>query len=272
MALSVEEIYRNPERAGATLAATLETAGLREKRCAVGVPPAWALTASADLPAVSPEDLRGYLEIRAEREFSLPLSEMRLGYSAYTLPDGTSRATLAALPAKRLDAVEKMLAAAGRRAVSISLGVGRSVFRRGTDAAAPAGGWRARRCGCHRRGAGSGSGRGGIANPARAKGTQKRVSTRRRRHPPGRREHGAGRSVCCDWRRQRVQPGGVLPGGAHHAGPGCRPPCRPRCARRISAARRTPPGSYARKRARAWGAWASDRLRNVCPTDARCLP
>ncbi len=79
------------------------------------------MTASSDLPSVSPEDLRGYLEIRAEREFSLPLSELRLGYSAYTLPDGTSRATLAALPSKRLEAVEKMLAAAGRRAVSISL-------------------------------------------------------------------------------------------------------------------------------------------------------
>ncbi len=121
VALGAEEIYRNPDRAGAALAAALEAAGLREKRCAIGVPPAWALTASSDLPSVSPEDLRGYLEIRAEREFSLPLSELRLGYSAYTLPDGTSRATLAALPAKRLDSIEKMLAASGRRAVSISL-------------------------------------------------------------------------------------------------------------------------------------------------------
>ena len=121
VALGAEEIYRNPERSGATLAAALEVAALRDKRCAVGVPASWSLTASSDLPAVSPEDLRGYLEIRAEREFSLPLSEMRLGYSAYTLPDGTSHATLAALPAKRLEAVEKMLAAAGRRAVSISL-------------------------------------------------------------------------------------------------------------------------------------------------------
>ena len=121
VALGAEEIYRNPERAGATLAAALEVAALRDKRCAVGVPPAWALTASADLPSVSPEDLRGYLEIRAEREFSLPLSELRLGYSAYTLPDGTSRATLAAMPAKRIEAIEKMLAVSGRRAVSISL-------------------------------------------------------------------------------------------------------------------------------------------------------
>lgn len=59
VALGAEEIYRNPERSGAALAAALEVAGLREKRCAVGVPPVWALTASADLPSVNPEDLRG---------------------------------------------------------------------------------------------------------------------------------------------------------------------------------------------------------------------
>ena len=121
VSVGAEEVLRNPERAGATLAAALEAAGLKEKRCAVAVPPAWALTASTELPTVDPDDLRGYLELRAEREFSLPLSELRIGFSAYTLPDGTQRATLAALPAKRLEAVEKMLAASGRRATSVTL-------------------------------------------------------------------------------------------------------------------------------------------------------
>lgn len=121
VSVGADEVLRNPEKAGATLAASLEAAGLKEKRCAVAVPPAWALTASTDLPTVDPDDLRGYLELRAEREFSLPLSELRIGFSAYTLPDGTQRATLAALPAKRLEAVEKMLAASGRRATSVTL-------------------------------------------------------------------------------------------------------------------------------------------------------
>ncbi len=120
--VGAEEIYRHPERAGAMLAAALEVAGLREKRCAVAVPPSWVLTASTDLPAVSPEDLRGYLALRAEREFSLPPAELRLGYCPYELPGGARRATLAVLPSRRLEAVETMLAAAGgRRAESVSL-------------------------------------------------------------------------------------------------------------------------------------------------------
>ena len=120
--VGAEDVFRNPEKAGAVLAAALDAAGLREKRCAVCVPPGWALAASTDLPAVEPDDLRGYLELRAEREFPVALSELRLGHSPYALPDGTRRATLAALPARRVEAVEAMLTAAGgRRALSISL-------------------------------------------------------------------------------------------------------------------------------------------------------
>ena len=126
--VSAEDVFRHPEKAGAILGAALEAAGVREKRCAVCVPPGWALTASSDLPAVEPDDLRGYLELRAEREFPVALSELRLGHCPYPLPDGTRRATLAALPARRLEAVETMLAAAGgRRAISVSLALGDTV-------------------------------------------------------------------------------------------------------------------------------------------------
>ncbi len=123
--VSAEDVFRHPEKAGAILGAALDAAGVREKRCAVCVPPGWVLTASADLPPVGAEDLRGYLELQAEREFPVALSELRLGHCPYTLPDRTRRATLAALPARRLEAVETMLAAAGgRRAVSVSLALG----------------------------------------------------------------------------------------------------------------------------------------------------
>jgi hypothetical protein len=46
-----------------------------------------------------------------------------LAYSVFRLPDGKNQATLAALPIKRFNAVQRMLTAAGRRAASISLGV-----------------------------------------------------------------------------------------------------------------------------------------------------
>ncbi len=133
--IGADDVYKNPEKAGGILAAALEAAGLREKRCAVCVPPAWALVASAELPAVAPDDLRGYLELRAEREFPIALSELRLGHSPYTLPDGTRRATLAALPSRRLEAVETMLAAAGRRALSVSLALGDTLAADGGDPA-----------------------------------------------------------------------------------------------------------------------------------------
>ncbi|MCX6966207.1 MAG: hypothetical protein NTZ46_00230 [Verrucomicrobia bacterium] len=120
--LSAAKLLENPVKAGAELLAALEAAHLRERRCVVCLPPSWALSASADLPEVSPENLRAYFELRAEREFST--SDLRLAHSPFFLPGGTRRATLAAIPEKRMEAVEKMLAAAGCHPVSISLALG----------------------------------------------------------------------------------------------------------------------------------------------------
>jgi hypothetical protein len=119
--IAAEDLVKNPEKAGKELAAALQGAGIREKRAVVCVPPAWALTASSDLPEISPEDLRDFFELRAESEFSIAVAELRLAHSPYRLPEGQKRATLAAMAAKRLGAVEKMLEVAGRKAVSISL-------------------------------------------------------------------------------------------------------------------------------------------------------
>ena len=132
--LGAEAVLADPEKAGRELAAQLEAAGLAEKRCVVCVPPGWALTTSTEVPGVGAEDLRGYLELRAEREFPVSAADLRLAHCAYVLPDGKQRATLAAIPTKRMEAVERMLATAGRRAVSISLGLDDCVPRE--DAAA----------------------------------------------------------------------------------------------------------------------------------------
>lgn len=119
------DVLKNPEKVGQALDAALSAAGIRERRCVACVPPGWALTASTDLPEVGAEDLRGYLELRAEKEFSIPATDLRLGYCAYALPNGLRRATLAALPAKKIEAVEQMLDAARGRVLSISLALDR---------------------------------------------------------------------------------------------------------------------------------------------------
>lgn len=119
--IGAEAVANDPEKAGKELAAALSAAGVRQRRCVVCVPPGWALTASTDLPEMAAEDLRSFLELRAEREFPIAADEMRVGHSPYALPDGKRRTTLAAVPSKRMEAVEKMLAEAGCRAVSVSL-------------------------------------------------------------------------------------------------------------------------------------------------------
>ncbi len=131
-----ESVVTDQAKTGAALAAQLEVEAIREKRCVVCVPPGWAFTASTDVPDVSDEDLRGYLELRAEREFPIPAAELRLAHCSYSLP-GEPRhyATLAGVPAKRLEAVEKMLAAAGCKAISISLGLDRCLPQGGSPPA-----------------------------------------------------------------------------------------------------------------------------------------
>jgi hypothetical protein len=119
--IGAEDVFRNPEKAGLELASALDSAGIRERRCVVAIPPSWALSTSADLPEVTGEDLRAFFELRAEREFSVSVAELRLAHCPYSLPDESHRATLAAVPAKRLEAVDKLLAKAGCRAVSVSL-------------------------------------------------------------------------------------------------------------------------------------------------------
>ena len=63
------------------------------------------------------------MELRAEKEFPISVSDLRLASCSYRLPDGKQRATLAALPAKKMAAVEKMLEVAGCKVMSISLGL-----------------------------------------------------------------------------------------------------------------------------------------------------
>lgn len=122
--IRADALMEHPEQAGKELAAALETAGIRERNCVVCIPPSWAMSASAELPEISRDDLRGYFELRAEREFSMQTADLRLAHCAYSAPDGKPRATLAAVSAKRMDALEKTLESAGRRPVSISLALG----------------------------------------------------------------------------------------------------------------------------------------------------
>jgi hypothetical protein len=123
LACGADRLLEDPARAGHELAQLFESEGVTERRCVVCLPAGWALSTTTDLPAVAAEDLRGFLELRAEREFPMAAAELALAHSAYTMPGGEPKATLAAVPLKRLDAVRRMLETAGCRVLSISLAV-----------------------------------------------------------------------------------------------------------------------------------------------------
>ena len=121
--LGASAVAEAPDNAGKELLAQLELANIRERKAVVCVPASWALTTTAEVPGVSDEDLRGYMELRAEKEFPIPVTDLRLASCSYRLPDGKQRATLAAIPAKKMAAVEKMLEVAGCKIMSVSLGL-----------------------------------------------------------------------------------------------------------------------------------------------------
>ena len=76
--IGAEAVIADAEKAGQLFAEQLAAAGIREKRCVVCVPAGWALTTSTDVPGFDAADLRGYLELRAEREFPIPVSDLRI--------------------------------------------------------------------------------------------------------------------------------------------------------------------------------------------------
>jgi hypothetical protein len=124
--IGADAALADPERAGAALAEALEREHIRERRCVISLPRRWALTSTGEAPEMNTEDLRAFLELRAERDFSTQPGELRLAHHTFSLGDGKQYATLAGVPNKRLEALQRFLEAAGCRAVSIALGLDRS--------------------------------------------------------------------------------------------------------------------------------------------------
>jgi len=123
LARGAAAVLEDPEGTGRDLEKLLGAEGIREHRCVVCVPAGWAMSTATELPEVSAEDLPGFLELRAEREFPLSVGELLLAHSPYDVAGGSRCATVAGLPRLRVEAVRRMLNSAGCRPVSISLGL-----------------------------------------------------------------------------------------------------------------------------------------------------
>jgi hypothetical protein len=123
VALTLDLLTAAPELAGREIRNQLDAAGIRERNCVVTVPLRWALTATAELPALSEEDSASMLEIEAEKGFSSDIETLRRSESRCALPGGGFHVVMAGIANGQLAALERVLAAAKLRPLSFSLGL-----------------------------------------------------------------------------------------------------------------------------------------------------
>jgi hypothetical protein len=121
--LSLDPLTAAPELVGREIRNHLDAAGVRERRCVVGVPLKWMLTAQTELPPLPEADSASLLQLEAERGFPCDVTTLRLAHSRCPLPDGKQHVTLAGILNSQLTSLEQVLAAAKLKPVSFSPGL-----------------------------------------------------------------------------------------------------------------------------------------------------
>ena len=121
--LSLDPLTAAPELVGREIRNHLDTAGVRERQCVVGVPLKWALTAHTELPSLPEADATSLLQLEAERGFPCDIATLRLANSRCPLAGGKQLVTLAGIPEAQLATLEQVLSAAKLKPMSFSLGL-----------------------------------------------------------------------------------------------------------------------------------------------------
>jgi hypothetical protein len=102
----------------------LDQANVRERRCVVGAPVQWALTARADIPAeLSREDEKNYLDLAIERSFPFGVEDLSISTSRSVNGAKAPHAFLAAIPVVKLEKLRKALIAARLKPVAVTFAI-----------------------------------------------------------------------------------------------------------------------------------------------------
>jgi hypothetical protein len=123
VALSLDPLTNDPELVGREIRNHLDAAGVRERRCVVGLPLKWALTTHVKIPDLPEADLASFLQLEAERGFPCDVATLLVSTSRYTAGAGERHATLIGLPRNHVTLLERELRAAQLKPVSFSLGL-----------------------------------------------------------------------------------------------------------------------------------------------------
>jgi Tfp pilus assembly protein PilN len=122
--LTLDPLTNDPDLVGAEIHTHLEKAGVRDRRCVVGVPLNWALTLSVKVPAgLAPEDVQSLLAMEAERGFPYAPETLMVSQSLVGPPEGERTATLVAIPRDHITRLQEALESIGLRPLSFSLGL-----------------------------------------------------------------------------------------------------------------------------------------------------
>jgi hypothetical protein len=121
-ALSLDLLRNEAELVGREIRNHLDAAGVRERRCVVGVPPHWVMALHTKLPDLAEEDVESFLQLEAERGFPSGPEELQVAVSRLRSA-AAQYATQLAVPRGHLERLEAALAAAQLKPVSLSLAV-----------------------------------------------------------------------------------------------------------------------------------------------------
>jgi hypothetical protein len=119
--LSLDPLTAAPELVGREIRNHLDAAGVRERRCVVGVPLKWVLTAHTELPPLPEADTVSLLHLEAERGFPFDVATLQLADSRCPLPAGKQQVIMAGISNTHLASLEQVLSAAKLKPVSFSL-------------------------------------------------------------------------------------------------------------------------------------------------------
>lgn len=122
-ALSLDPLTNEPELVGREIRNHLDTAGVRERHCIIGLPLTWALTAATKVPDLPEADVQSFLQIEAERGFASDVDTLNVASSLCAVAAGERQAMMVGIPKAHVDLLEQCLRAAQLKPVSFSIGI-----------------------------------------------------------------------------------------------------------------------------------------------------
>jgi hypothetical protein len=123
VSLSLDPLTNDPELVGREIRNHLDTAGIRERDCVVGLPLKWALTTHVAIPELPEADIASFLQIEAERGFPSDVNTLHVASSRCRGGSGVQHALLVGIPRNHAARLEQGLRAAKLKPVSFSLAV-----------------------------------------------------------------------------------------------------------------------------------------------------